>query len=509
MEPEQKTNAAIPESQTPVPAVSSEQQGGSGLLTTVAAAAWAPDWNFTLIKFLFLTATFIVAVVLFLVYGNVAEISQNFAKYRCNPAIMPFAGFFGQNATENFSFCMKQVLSGQAASIFAPLYTILGNFVAIMTTMSGSLMSLRTMFANFYGGVNSFISNFQRRIQSLLLQIRLSFIKMQNLMGRVYGTMMATTFMGMSAITAGTSLGDNSLVKFIFATAPCFAPTTGVWMGDGTWKPISAVRLGDAVRGRDGAAHPVTAVFRFNGSQTPMVRIGSNTISTTHYVRAAEKWIPAAEHPSAFPTPSLPEIWCLNVARHHAFFVGDAEAPLCVSDYRESSATDVLAAASAVATRGLNGRCRGAVAAPSEYTFGITAGTQVALAEGSWRPIEKVALGDVLENSGCVYGVVHESSRSIAGGTFAPAQLIWSPADNVWRRAADVLEVQSAPVVTYSVFTTGCSAIRVRTLEGVEHFVRDYAEVPLPEMEAPFEAALEKQDSKAKANNGNLETSYT
>ena len=508
MEPEQKTNVASPALQTPSPAVvGSEQQGGSGLLATVAAATWYPDWNLNLIKFLFLTTALIVAVVLFLVYGNVAEISQNFAKYRCNPAIMPFAGFFGQNASENFSFCMKQVLNGQAASIFAPLYTILGNFVAIMTTMSGSLMSLRTMFANFYGGVNSFIGNFQRRIQSLLLQIRLSFIKMQNLMGRVYGTMMATTFMGMSAITAGTSLGDNSLVKFIFATAPCFAPETPVWMGDGTWKPISAVKLGDTVRGHDGAAHPVTAVFRFDGSQTPMVRIGSNTISTTHYVRMADKWMPAAAHPSALPTHSIPEIWCLNVAGHHAFFVGTAEAPLCVADYRESSAPEVLAAASAVATRGLNGR-RNAGSPPREYTFGVTAGTQVALADGSWRPIEKVALGDVLESSGRVYGLVRETARSIAGGVFAPAQFIWSSANNTWRRAEDVLEVQSAPEgVMYSMFTTGCSAVRVRTADGQEYFVRDYAEVPLPEMEAPFEAALEKQD--AKANNGNLETSYT
>lgn len=489
-------------------AKSSDQQGGSDL-SSVVAAAWDPDWNFNLIKFLFLTAAFIITVVLFLVYGNVAEISQNFAKYRCNPAIMPFAGLFGQNASENFSFCMKQVLNGQAASIFGPLYTILGNFVAIMTTMSGSLMSLRTMFANFYGGVNNFIANFQRRIQSLLLQIRLSFIKMQNLMGRVYGTMMATTFMGMSAITAGTSLGDNSLVKFIFATAPCFAPETPVWMGDGSWKPISAVKLGEAVRGRDGISHPVTGVFRFDGSQTPMVRIGSNTISTTHYVRVAEKWITAATHPSALPTPSLPEIWCLNVADHHVFFVGSAEDPLCVADYRESSAPDVLAAASAVATSGLNGRRRHAAPAPSEYTFGVVAGTEVALADGGWRAIEKVSLGDVLESSGCVYGLVRETSRGVAGGTFAPAQFLWSPVDGAWRRAEDVLEVQSMPsgAVMYSVFTTGCSAIHVRTADGQEHFVRDYAEVPLPEMETPFEAAMEKQTTQTK--NGELETSYT
>jgi hypothetical protein len=465
--------------------------------TALQGTPWAPDWNFNLIKMLIMTVIFIVVVVLFQVYGNVAEISQNFAKYRCNPAIMPFAGLFGQNATENFSFCMKQILSGQAASVFGPIYTILGNFVAIMTTMSGSLMSLRTMFSNFYGGVNNFIGNFQRRIQSLLLQIRLSFIKMQNLMGRVYGTMMATMFMGMSAITAGTSLGDNSLVKFIFATAPCFAPETPVWMADGTWRPIHRVVLGDSVRGMDGFAHPVTAVFRFDGRQTPMVTLDSNTVSTTHYVRHGGAWIPAVNHPSALPTRSIPEIWCLNVAGHHAFFIGGATAPLCVADYRESSDPRVLAAAAAVAEKGLNGLQRSS-SAPAEYTFGVVVGTMVALADGTFRPVEKIKEGDVLEGSGRVYGVVQEHSPTVAGD-FGPAQYVWSAADRQWRRASELFEAHRKPATLYSVFTTGCSAIRVKTANGVEYFIRDYAEVPLPEMEAPFELALSAAEGKESA----------
>ena len=459
----------------------------SDIPVQIATVAWNPSWNFQFIKLLLLTVVFITGIVLLLVYGNVSEISNNFAKYRCNPAVMPFAGLFGQNASDNFSFCMKQLLNGQASSIFAPIYTILGNFLAIMTTMSNALMSVRTMFANFYGGVNNFIATFQRRIQSLMLQIRLSFIKMQNLMGRVYGTMYATTFMGVSAITAGTNLGDNSLVKFIFATAPCFAPDTPIRMADGSRKAIKDIQLGDFLSAVENGNKKgiVTSVFRFDGSKTPMVTIGSYIISTTHYVQYEGKWIQACQHPSALPTKSISDIICLSVEGNQ-FLLDDARTPLRVADYRESSDPSVLAEAQIIADFALNGSNENEYI--KDYTFGITSELEVALADGRWKRSDMVVIGDVLEGSGRVYGLVHEACQGVAS-LFGPAQFIWSAADAKWRRAATLFHVQNAPVILYSFFTEGCSTIRVRS-ESDEYFIRDYAEVPIPEMEAPFENAL-------------------
>ena len=42
----------------------------------------------------------------FLVAG-IQRIKANWPHYRCQPTIMPFAGLFGHNASENFAYCIQ------------------------------------------------------------------------------------------------------------------------------------------------------------------------------------------------------------------------------------------------------------------------------------------------------------------------------------------------------------------------------------------------------------------
>ena len=34
------------------------------------------------------------------------NIQKNWTQYRCNPTVMPFAGHFGQDPMENFTYCI-------------------------------------------------------------------------------------------------------------------------------------------------------------------------------------------------------------------------------------------------------------------------------------------------------------------------------------------------------------------------------------------------------------------
>ena len=170
----------------------------------------------TIVKAVILTIVFTAVLILLFSIGALKEMAENFPKYRCNPILMPFAANFGYDAKENFNYCINNVLQAKAAEFFGPIYKLLGGFTDIVGLIVDVTLGIRKLFSNFLLGVNGFIANVRDRIQGLLFQVRLSFMRLNNLMGRVYGTMYGIVWMGTSAMLAGFNIADNDLVQFLF-----------------------------------------------------------------------------------------------------------------------------------------------------------------------------------------------------------------------------------------------------------------------------------------------------
>ena len=49
------------------------------------------------------------------------NIEKNWPKYRCNPMIMPFAGMFGHNTSENFTYCIQNMQTSYMSEILKPI----------------------------------------------------------------------------------------------------------------------------------------------------------------------------------------------------------------------------------------------------------------------------------------------------------------------------------------------------------------------------------------------------
>ena len=451
---------------------------------------WAADWNWTAIKFVIVTVIFSVIVVLMFQMGSIKEITENFAKYRCNPIMMPFASNFGYDPKENFNFCLSSVFNMKAAEIFAPIYKLLSQFTAVITQIVNATLGIRKLFSNFFLSVNGFIANVRNRIQELLFRLRMTFLKMTNLMGKVYGTMYSVIWMGTSALTAGNNLADNGLVKFLFEF--CFDPNTPVRTEKGLIKPIKEIMIGEKLAHVHGKAPVVTSVFRFNGTRTPMVRIGKILVSEEHFVQHMGQWIPARMHPSALPTESCRELVCLNVSGNE-FIVGTGLHELIVSDYDEHVAPGIIAEAQATAMGALNGGKERRSSSIEDYGLGVDAAMDVQLADGAWVPMGTVKLGDKLKHGGEVLGVVVEKCDAIAalptGSRVSAAQLLFDERTGRWARAGSLyagsLSCESSLLV--QLITEHCGTIPVRD-SGRMYYIRDYREVGSDEMETPYAA---------------------
>lgn len=487
--PQSVVEAAVPKTVVETSVPQALPAGGSSG-SAAAIAAWSENLTVSVVIFVVITLIFVGITFLIFSFSNLAELTKNFAKYRCNPLMMPFAGQFGYDAKENFSFCVANILNNKAAEIFAPLYGILSQFTGILTVMMNATLGIRKLFSNFFLSINSFIGNVRNRIQNLLFEIRMSFLKLNNLMGRVFGTMFAVIFMGSAALTTGNNLSQTDLVKFLGEF--CFDPETPVKMVDGLHKPIKEIQVGDRVMGPNGSQPRVTSAFVFDGSRTEMVRINDVSVSAQHYVEHGGKWIQAQDHPDAVSTPSLPTIHCLNVFGN-TFFVGNTD--LMVRDYDETENPGVTSQVMDLALKILNGarNTESGKGPLLDYDLGFDQRLPVYLADGSAVPAEEVKLGTVLEGGHKVVGIVHEACREVVninGFMFSTAQLLHFK--GAWHRAG-VLMPQRRIKIDFQLinFVTENSGPIVVSVGGAKLHLRDYREVALPEMEEPYADYLE------------------
>ena len=453
---------------------------------------WKENWTGTMIKACILTVVFLICLILMFTMGSLKEITENFPKYRCNPMIMPFAGNFGYDAKENFNYCLTSIFNVKAAEIFAPIYNLLGGFTDIVKMIVDVALGIRKLFSNFFLGVNTFIRTTRDRIQGVFFTIRMSFLKINNLMARVYGTMYAVIWMGTSAMTAGFNLGNNDLIKFIFEF--CFDPTTPVLLKNGTFSKISDLKIGDELATLGNQTTPVVrSIFRFAGDKTDMVQINDVVMSAEHYVQAPDgKWIPSKNHPDARRVESIPELVCINVSGH-MFKVGKSE--LIAADYDEHSSAEVNETTQALAMHTLNGR-NNECDKIQDYSLGIDGYSFVRMADYTWKPISSIKIGDTIWNSGTVLGLVQEQCDSvvkISGSTFSEAQTVYDNESKQWLRAGtkwpDCIAKEKS--VLYSLITSNCSTLHISGPDNTEYFIRDYREVPLPEMEDAYTSAFQ------------------
>jgi hypothetical protein len=443
----------------------------------------------SLIWFLLLTALNIGILTALFTVGNLEEIAKNWSRYRCNPIFMPFAASFGSDPVENFKFCLDSIFAGKLALIFGPLYGILNEFGMIISKIVNVAMGLRNLFSNMFDSVRDFLNNVKQKILTIMTQLRISFIKMNHLMGRVFGTLYAVIYMGISGLAGAQNMADNDLVQFLFEF--CFAPDSPVPLFNGTVLPIHAIQIGDQLAALKDHTPVVTSKFVFDGYRTPMVMIGGLHLSAEHYVEGA----PAEKHPSAEIAFSIPQLVCVNVTGHR-FRIG----PLEVSDYDESSDASVIKTTQSLAEYQLNGYSfvypteERVVKALEEYSLGVDGTASVLLENGEWKRLQDIRLGDCVQIGGHIVGTVEEQVEFgvtlPSGLTVSASQLLWTGLR--WERAAVAYPTQIRPLRAklYQLFTTNCSSFYVKYNEDVI-IVREYREIADPVMENPYRESFE------------------
>jgi hypothetical protein len=517
-------------------------------------------WGFfNALAFLFLTGLALVGIAYGMTHvGNAKHVRKNWKHYRCQPAYMPFAGLYGFNAAENFEFCMKNIFTTHSGDITSSFGSVLGIFGTIMHTVMEGVNALRTTVATIGGGINVVFQDFTDRIGFFFFNLRLSAMRIKNLIGRMYAILFAVLYMGMSGLTGGMNLGNT--VLFSFLDTFCFPPETPVQVRGRGLVPLQDVRVGEFLVGPSASASRVTAKFHFAAGGQPMVRLGSVTVSTNHYVLHDGKWIKADEHPDAVPLGAYEResLICLNTDTHTMPIGG-----YVFRDYDEVDTPAVNTESMRSTEATVNGQTAPSHDTPlTPYSFidantAVQRSTRIRLKDGSVKQARQIQIGEELASGGKVVGIVHReqtefcrvpsaelsgtsareqcpagrfsepaSSAVRSSGTppgqprrngagaapegrtvdavefLSPATLLWNPDANKWQRAGELY----TPIRLESSYWHNKSPLvflsfivtpnsQIELASGLR--IRDYMELCSPDAEAPYAKALQELSQNA------------
>jgi hypothetical protein len=424
----------------------------------------------------FILLMVIVFVVIF--YGiqrifNYKNIQQNWDKYRCDPAIMPFAAFYGRNTSENFNFCLGKIFTEHSSGTTSSFSSLLGGFVQVMSTLLGSINNIRLTVSTFVGGVNVIFQEFTDRITQFFFQIRISAIRIKNLIQRMYATMFSIIYMSSSAMTGITSF-------------------------------IKDVCIGDILLPTN---TKVTSIFNFYADGQPMIILDRNDdidhqiiVSTNHYIQHNNTWIMSGKHPSA----KSEHMWsggkdrpliCLNTDTHTIPIGGHI-----FRDYDETESADI--STMNMIDNILNAKNIERKYTFSEYTPAVYNFAEVKMKDGTYKFAKNIQLGDMLSTNSTVIGFI---KREISEFCIIPSEKCmykphivssatecWNAHANEWQRAGTIYPVHkisqyTQPLQMISFVTLPNSVIELKN----NFMIRDYLEVCSPDSETYYTQQLE------------------
>lgn len=195
--------------------------------------------------------TFIIILIFLALYlintlsVGMTKIKKNWPLYRCNPTIMPFAGYFGHDAGQNFTYCIQNMQSSYMSSLLKPTHYAVDVLGGAASSVITDIQWIRKKISDFTGTITTIITSIFSVFVNIMVQFQRMTIKLKDVFGKTIGIMTTLIYLIESSMLTGTSImaGPVGLtLRFL-----CFHPDTKVRMLDSSVKPMSMIEPGETL----------------------------------------------------------------------------------------------------------------------------------------------------------------------------------------------------------------------------------------------------------------------
>jgi len=410
----------------------------------------------------------ILTILVFLVYAyctimlNVQHIKDDWANKRCDPNVLPFAGFInappGKSATnftqENFAYCLQNIQKTITGDALQPLTYVTDLLQNLYSNFSEDIQNVRELMNNVRDGMENVTKDVMERAINFVVPLQKIVFGFKDMLGRMQGVLTTSLFTSLGSYYALKSL-LGSIVEFIViilttlsvliaslwilpATWPaaaanstifvaiaipltitavflkqvmgiqsstipelkCFDENVDIELIDGTFNKIKLIEVGDRLH--DGSF--VTGKMIVDASNLDMYYIRGIIVSGCHIVKHGENWIPVSDHPLSKKLTKYkkPCVYCLNTT-NKTINIGE----IVFSDWDEIYDSTLEKKKQFISkTFGINNADVKNSDIHKYLDGGFDKNTCVVLKNGTKKIIADVELNDVLENGEKVYALV-------------------------------------------------------------------------------------------------------
>lgn len=158
------------------------------------------------------------ALILYNVFAmGIKNIQDNWPVYRCKPSVMPFAGFFGHDASENLEFCVQNMQTSYMSVLMQPVNYTLSNVSTTTNELTNNLQSMRNMFSSLRGSTGSGIADLYGVFLNISMVLNRIVMKIKDTVNKMVGTVFVIIyfFLGMKDTLIAASDPESPIAEMI------------------------------------------------------------------------------------------------------------------------------------------------------------------------------------------------------------------------------------------------------------------------------------------------------
>ena len=195
----------------------------------------------------------IITIAVFLVYSycavmlNIQPIKDDWSNKRCNPKVMPFAGFINKPpgksiaefTQENFSYCLQNILKSITGDAVQPLTYVTNVLQNLYLKFSNEIQSIRNLLSNIRGNMGNITKEIMGRAINFVVPLQQTIVGIKDMFGKIQGVLSAALFTSLGSYYALKSL-LGSIVEFVIIILTALAVLiASLWILPFTW-PFAA-----------------------------------------------------------------------------------------------------------------------------------------------------------------------------------------------------------------------------------------------------------------------------
>ena len=139
-------------------------------------------------------SVFIVLVFIAMYFYNILavgikNVQDNWPEYRCNPMVMPFAGTFGHDAGQNFTYCIQTMQSDYMGVLLQPINYAMSVTNSATGGIMNSVQSVREFINQLRNSITSIVGSIFGVFLNILIQFQFIIVKIKDTMSKIIGIM--------------------------------------------------------------------------------------------------------------------------------------------------------------------------------------------------------------------------------------------------------------------------------------------------------------------------------